>query len=186
MAPPKGSKYALGLHFGRPKIYTKEEIEQQAQQLLEWAESDSALILREFAAIQGYSRQRLKDFCDNSDIFSDAYSRAKNIIGCRREMLALDKMIPRYGTYYDEELQEHENEHEKFKAQLKNMTPEQKEELAYELREFLTSATGSDSEIPRPKEPLQSKMETEQSLLHKNPKGRKGKVQFKLGTKGTL
>ncbi len=62
--------------MGRPKKYTDEVIEQEADALLEWIKNPTSFYLGVFAEHRGYNRQRLSEFANSNEYFSDAYQRA--------------------------------------------------------------------------------------------------------------
>jgi hypothetical protein len=62
---------------GRPKKYTDEYIEEQAEALLEWMKQPGSIYVNRFALNQGYSRQRLVEFSEQNKRFADVYNLAK-------------------------------------------------------------------------------------------------------------
>lgn len=126
--PNKGNKWALGLDTsGRPKIWTREAILEQAKELLKWAATNDALVIREFSAIQGYRQQNISEWCKKEDEFSEAYDRALIIIGARREKLAMEAMAKRYAPMYDADLDAFESKkmREEIKAKAEAAAAEQ-------------------------------------------------------------
>lgn len=111
MAAPKGNKYAVGNQGGRPR---ERDLVEEAKLFKEWADTDDALVLREFACIRDYSCQEdMHKYAAMSDEFRQAFNYARMKIGARREkMLAQGKGHPapfmRYAALYDKELKTHE------------------------------------------------------------------------------
>ena len=114
MAAPKGNQYAKGCETnGRPCAF---DLAEEARLLMDWADTEDALVLREWAAIRRYSSQeKLQAYCAQSEDFRSAYNMARIKIGARREkMLAkgIGNSAPfqRYASLYDKELKAHEKE----------------------------------------------------------------------------
>lgn len=74
-APTKKSPHIKPV-MGRPKIYTDERIQEEADALLEWIQKPSSIYIGVFAAERGYDRARLSEFARNNDYFSRAYTEA--------------------------------------------------------------------------------------------------------------
>lgn len=77
MAAPKGNQYAKGKATGRPKIWTDEAIEEEADAMLEWIKDPKNLYIGVFAAQRGYNRARLSEFARGNKVFARAYDEAK-------------------------------------------------------------------------------------------------------------
>jgi len=82
---------------GRPKgsgvKYTKEKIEEMAEDLMKWADRDDSLVLRLWCCTQGRGDSLFCELMEKerdykSRTFSQAVNYAKTIVGARREMLA--------------------------------------------------------------------------------------------------
>ena len=71
-APYKGSETG-----GRPMKYTQEFIEKEAIALDEWMKQKSSIYFKRFAFDRGYSQQRLEEFAQNNQKFSETLSRAR-------------------------------------------------------------------------------------------------------------
>jgi len=119
----KGNKCAAGnSNSGRPRRFNLEE---EAKALVEWAQTKDALVLRVFAALRDYpSQEKMHEYCAMSDVYREAYNKAKVLIGARREQLLINgKGHPapfnRYAALYDSELKQHEKE---LKADEKNLS----------------------------------------------------------------
>jgi hypothetical protein len=65
--------------MARPPTYTIEFIEQLADKLEQWIADPKNFWLGDFASDNGLWRQRLDEFADKSEKFSDALKRAKTI-----------------------------------------------------------------------------------------------------------
>lgn len=65
--------------MARPKKYDDKFINGLADKLLEWIKGDSAYFLKKFAIENGFSAQRLSEFAQTNDKFSDALKRAKDV-----------------------------------------------------------------------------------------------------------
>lgn len=114
MAAAKGNKHALGCTTsGRPNRF---DLQEEAKLLSEWAEKDSTLVLREFAALRNYSAQsKLNEYADQCNEFREAFNKAKILIGARREKLLMKGIgnatpFNRYAALYDPELKAHDIE----------------------------------------------------------------------------
>ena len=62
---------------GRPTKYTKEFVDNEAELLEEWMKQPGNIVLNKFATERGYLRQRLTEFCEISEKFSDTFKKAK-------------------------------------------------------------------------------------------------------------
>ncbi|MEN8236119.1 MAG: hypothetical protein ABFQ95_01000 [Pseudomonadota bacterium] len=89
MPASKGNKNTLGNTGGRPETWTEKRINKEADSFLKWANQDDSIILRKYAAINGYAPQWLTYLADKSVRFSETLKIAKTLVGCRREELAL-------------------------------------------------------------------------------------------------
>lgn len=74
--PPEPKKILR--NQGRPKKYTDEWIEEEAEALLKWIEKDEGIYLGDFTYERGYSRARLTEFAEKSKCFSDALENARH------------------------------------------------------------------------------------------------------------
>jgi len=116
MGAPKGNQYAAGNpNSGRPLLYTDEELEQMAKELIEWAKTSEAKIYRKWLAERGIYPSVCKDLRERSKVFSNAIDYAKYLIGCRREELAIEGIMPegiwsKTNAVYDIDIREWELE----------------------------------------------------------------------------
>lgn len=111
MAAPKGNKFAqYNPNAGRPEYWTDELIEIEAKELIEWARKDEAKILRMFAAIRGYSDRVMHFLSEKNEVFSKAFDYARTIIGCRRELMVLQRIILRDIPLYYPQLEKYEKQ----------------------------------------------------------------------------
>jgi hypothetical protein len=98
------------------------DIEAEAEELRKWADTDDALILRYFAPMRGYSTGTMYRWVSENDKFRDAFEYARDMIGCRREMIYLtaksEAPFKRYAPMYDTKLHEFERGEKVFDAQL--------------------------------------------------------------------
>ena len=62
--------------MGRPKIYTEEVIQQEADALINWIQDSKNTYIGQFAFQRGYDRQRISEFARDNKYFSDAYRQA--------------------------------------------------------------------------------------------------------------
>ena len=130
MAAPKGNKFAYGNpHAGRPATWTKEVVEQEADLLIEWAQRDDAIVLREFAPLRGYAHKYMYRWSDQkepsyNEVFCHAFEFARSIVGARREKVAFEKSTQRDLGMYSDELDKYEREREEFKSKLKQKEAE--------------------------------------------------------------
>lgn len=67
--------------MGRPKKYDDKFIEKCADDLLEWIKDadNKAYFLKNFAVEKGFSAQRLSEFAQKNEKFSDALKKAKDV-----------------------------------------------------------------------------------------------------------
>ena len=65
--------------MGRPKKYTAIFIQKEAQALLAYAKATAIPFEKEFASKRGYSSQRISEFANISEEFSDALKKMKDI-----------------------------------------------------------------------------------------------------------
>lgn len=92
--PPDGhAAYNVNGEGGRPLEYTEEEIENQANDLLQWSLGDDALRLYGFVDKKPYAYSKLAEFAKKNIRFREALEKAKNRIADRREDLANHGMI---------------------------------------------------------------------------------------------
>lgn len=82
MAAPKGNQYAKGNthHFGRPKIYTEEMLDNEGLEFIDWVDrnTDKILWIKDFAKERGYSPCNYSEFSKRSKIFFNALKYAKD------------------------------------------------------------------------------------------------------------
>jgi hypothetical protein len=64
--------------FGRPQIYTKEFIENEADEILEWVQKDSSIFLGDFAFSRKYSTARMLEWTKCNEIFSATMQSVKD------------------------------------------------------------------------------------------------------------
>lgn len=81
--PPGHAPYPGCETGGRPQVYTKEYIENEADEFLKWMKDPAHIYFKRFALDRGYSPQRLSEFAENNDKFSEVYKRAKEWQECR-------------------------------------------------------------------------------------------------------
>lgn len=62
---------------GRPMIYTEEFIEKEADALEKWMQIPENVYFKRFAFNRGYSQQRLTEFAEKSEKFSETLDRAR-------------------------------------------------------------------------------------------------------------
>ena len=74
MPAPKGHKpYNVNGEGGVPKIYTKEFIDKEADELTEWMKKKENMFIEEFAFERGYSYKRLSEWAKENQRFADTY-----------------------------------------------------------------------------------------------------------------
>lgn len=77
-APPIGHPpYNVNGEGGRPKEYTPEFIEAEAEALEEWMQDPSNIYFKKFAFERGYSYKRLSEFAAVNRRFKDTLERAR-------------------------------------------------------------------------------------------------------------
>lgn len=77
MGAPRGHPaYNVNGEGGRPKKYTQEFIESEAEAFELWMKDDKGIYFKEFALERGYSPQRLPEFAEINKRFSEALSFA--------------------------------------------------------------------------------------------------------------
>lgn len=122
MPAPEGNKNALGNNGGRPKLPFDRDIE--FNELLKWALTDDALVLRMFPATRGYSHDTMQRWCEENIEYCDIYNMAKELIGARRELLLIknnsSSPFQRYAAYYDKALHKFERKDKADDAELRN------------------------------------------------------------------
>jgi hypothetical protein len=78
MSAPKGhTAYEGSETGGRPLKYTPEFIENEAVAFELWMQNSENVYFKKFAVSRGYHPQRLSEFAEQSEKFSEAYKRAK-------------------------------------------------------------------------------------------------------------
>ena len=78
MPAPKGHKPYKGCETGgRPKEYTKEFIEKEADAFLAWLKKPDALYIKRFALERGYHPQRLSEFAQENKKFAEVLNMAQ-------------------------------------------------------------------------------------------------------------
>jgi len=78
MGAPKGhAPYNKNGEGGRPKIYTEEFINNEADELDEWIKIKDNLFIEDFASERGYSEDRISEFVKVNDRFSRSISKFK-------------------------------------------------------------------------------------------------------------
>lgn len=78
MAPPKGHAPYKGCETGgRPKIYTKDFIDNEADKLNEWIQDRNNIFIEDFCFERGYHSSRIDEFVRDSDKFSLVYGMLK-------------------------------------------------------------------------------------------------------------
>ena len=66
--------------MGRPKEYTAEFIQNEADEMINWFnKSESNVFLIKFATLRGYSKQRFSEWAKSNPYFSEQFTRAKEI-----------------------------------------------------------------------------------------------------------
>lgn len=75
MGAPIGNQFAAGPHV---KKYTEEFIDNEAKLLIEWMKRPVNIYFRSFARERGYSSQRMYEWKDVSESFSEAFEIAKD------------------------------------------------------------------------------------------------------------
>jgi hypothetical protein len=85
---------------GRPALWTPEAIESLADNLIDWAKSDSAMFMASFCKKHGIHRQRLTDFSGKNEKFMDALKRAQNVCEANiAEKTANGSIPPAFGIF---------------------------------------------------------------------------------------
>ena len=78
MPAPKGHEPYPGCeNGGAPKKYTSEFIEKEAEAFETWMKDSNNLYFKRFAIQRGYHPQRLSEFAQQNEKFSEAFDRAK-------------------------------------------------------------------------------------------------------------
>jgi len=77
MAAPKGNQYAKGKATGRPKIWTDEAIEEEANALLEFIANDEGLYINSFCRKRRIDPDRLPEWARSNEVFAGAFKEAK-------------------------------------------------------------------------------------------------------------
>lgn len=77
-APMGHAPYAGCETGGREKIYDKEFIENEADEFMKWMAKPDSLFYKRFCFDRGYSPQRLTEWAQVNEKFSDAYEQSKH------------------------------------------------------------------------------------------------------------
>lgn len=142
MAAPLGNTNAKGCQTsGRPSHFDKKV---EAEALLQWAQTDEALVFRMFAPLRGYSCDTMHRWAEEDIEFRHAYLLAKDLIGARRELHYIKANSPspfqRYASYYDSHLLKQERDEKEFDAKLgKQSASEDRAAYAKEIAELIKS-----------------------------------------------
>ncbi len=83
MGAPLGNQFAKGHGKGRPQAYTDQMIEKEAQAFREWMAKEDSIFIKSFAVERGYSPQRLTEFAEKNNVFSEVLELAKSWQECR-------------------------------------------------------------------------------------------------------
>ena len=76
-APLNHPPYNTQGEGGRPTKYTQEFIEAEADALEEWMQRPQSIYFKRFAFERGYSQQRLSEFAEVNQRFSETLSKAR-------------------------------------------------------------------------------------------------------------
>ena len=82
-APQGHTPYAGSETGGRPKKYTDEFIEKEADAFEEWMKQPSNIFFKRFAVDRGYHPNRLTEFAKENEKFSGVYEKAQAWQECR-------------------------------------------------------------------------------------------------------
>ncbi len=78
MPAPKGHEAYEGCETGgRPKKYTNEFIENEAIEFEKWMQQPGSIYFKRFAFSRGYSQQRLSEFAEVNEKFSETLARVR-------------------------------------------------------------------------------------------------------------
>lgn len=108
---------------GQPQKWTDEAIEAEAAFLLEWCQSDDAIVLATCYGMRGYSYQRADEWDNSNKIFSEAKRIAKTIIGARREKGALLGKLD--SSIVKASLANYDPDHRRFMIEMKTANSQQ-------------------------------------------------------------
>lgn len=180
--PPKGNKYAVGNKGGCPPTY---DLNEEAKAIEEWAKKPSSIHLAQFALERGTYAGRLYEWRDASPVFATSLRVARSNLAIRlREKINNpnehynEKLFHRDISCHDELLRLDERDEKVFDSELKKQELDKKAKSdAEHLRDVAILCGHQPQEISRAEESIQPNVEAQQPLLHKKPKGRKGKVQ---------
>lgn len=90
MPAPKGhAPYAGCETGGRPRVWTDELIEQEAELLIEWAHKETSIVMGKHYGERGYTRQSSCEWAVRNKYYAHAKNLALTIVGARREEMAL-------------------------------------------------------------------------------------------------
>jgi hypothetical protein len=76
-APKKHKHYNINGEGGRPLKYTKDFIEAEAAAFEDWMNRVDSIYFKNFALERGYHPQRLSEFAEENERFSEVYKRAQ-------------------------------------------------------------------------------------------------------------
>lgn len=138
MPAPEGNKNALGNEGGRPKL--KFDPETELNELLKWALTDEALVIRMFAPTRGYSNDTLLRWCENNVEFCVLYNMAKELIGARRELLLIKNNsatpFQRYAAFYDDVLHAFERKDKEADAEISKSIPDDSKSITVNIMDY--------------------------------------------------
>lgn len=77
MACPKGFVCNLYGAGGRPKVWTDELIEQEADALIEWLQQPTSVYFKQFCLERGYPAQKMSMWKETNQKFREAYDMAQ-------------------------------------------------------------------------------------------------------------
>lgn len=86
-----GNTLSHGLtNSGRPRLWSEEEVNIEAKELLKYANKPDSIVLASHYASRDYTYDDVFDWCKRNSEFSKALKIAKQIVGARREAGALN------------------------------------------------------------------------------------------------
>ena len=110
-----------GSGIGRPPKY---DLEREAKELLDWAKNPDSTAIYQFTRLKDYLYEDFEDFASKSAVFSEAYKKAKELVGQNREEKCNSGEL-NYGVWnrsagiYHDRLKKHERDEKVFEIEAK-------------------------------------------------------------------
>lgn len=131
---------------GRPERWTKEEIEKVATHLEKWAKLPDSIILREFSTLYERGDDFIRQLAQKSERFRSALRYAKQVIGARREKMAIEGKFAGDTSIIRATLATYDREHKETLIELKRAEAEARGVSYVEVRKYGKHPTKAQKE----------------------------------------